>query len=54
MKTESGDKTPQSTADRQRAFRERKKQASMAEVRGIFATPENSEKIKKYAAKLKT
>ena len=41
-----------STAERQSAHRARQAENGKAEVRGIFATPENAEKIKRYASKL--
>jgi len=40
-------------AERQSAYRARQAENGKAEVRGIFATPANAEKIKRYAAKLK-
>ena len=39
-------------AQRQREFRERKAEQCAAEVRGIFAHPDDHEPIKAHAAKL--
>mgnify|MGYP000888433405 FL=1 len=41
-----------SNADRQSAYRARKADVGKTEVRGIFATHENAEKIRRYAGKL--
>jgi len=42
-----------SNAERQAAYRARHAEKDKTEVRGIFATPANAEKIRRYAAKLK-
>lgn len=44
---------PKSNAERQATYRARQAENGKAEVRGIFATPENAEKIRRYASKLK-
>ena len=53
MKKDKGAKAPKSTVERQAAFRARKTEAGKAEVRGIYATPEQAEKVKKYAERIK-
>lgn len=50
---DNGAEAPKSNAERQAAYRARQAEAGKAEVRGIFATLANAEKIRKYAAKLK-
>jgi len=50
---DNGAQATKSTAERQAAYRARQAETGKTEVRGIFATPENAEKIKRYAAKLK-
>lgn len=45
-------KTTKTNAQRQAEYRARQAHAGKAEVRGIFATPANAEKIRRYAAKL--
>jgi len=52
-KTDKVAQAPKPTAERQAAYRARQAGAGKAEVRGIFATLANAEKIRKYAAKLK-
>jgi hypothetical protein len=42
-----------SNAERQDALRQRKKEAGLKEVRGIYATPENELLIKQFAKSLK-
>lgn len=44
--------TAKTNAERQRAFRKRKADTEVAEVRGIFAHVEDHESIKAYADKL--
>ena len=39
-------------AERQRAFRARKAAQTAAEVRGVFAHPDDHQAVKDYAAKL--
>lgn len=39
-------------AQRQAAFRQRKKEASLEEIRGIFAKVEHHQAVKQYAAQL--
>ena len=39
-------------AERQRAFRARKAAQTAAEVRGVFAHPDDRQAVKDYAAKL--
>ncbi len=39
--------------EKQRRFRLRQKEAGRHEVRGVFATPEQEEKIKQYARSIK-
>lgn len=51
--TKNGAQAPKSNAKRQAAYRARKAAEDKTEVRGIFATAENVEKIRRYAAKLK-
>lgn len=41
--------TAKSTADRQKALRERRAAQKLYEVRGIYATEENAKRIKQYA-----
>lgn len=41
--------TAKSTADRQKALRERRAAQGLIEVRGIYATEENAKRIKQYA-----
>lgn len=53
MRKDKGEKSPKSNAERQAAYRARQAKTGKTEVRGIFATPENAEKIRRYAAKLK-
>lgn len=53
MSRDKGAKAPKSNAERQAAYRERKAAEQKTEVRGIFATTENAEKIRRYAQKLK-
>lgn len=48
-----GAQAPKSTAERQAEYRARKADDGKTEVRGIYATPENAAKIKRYAARLK-
>ena len=48
-----GEKSPKSNAERQAAYRARQAEIGKTEVRGIYATPKNAERIRKYAAKLK-
>jgi hypothetical protein len=52
MSNDKGAKAPKSNADRQAAYRARKAQNGLIEVRGIFSTAENAEKIRLYAQKL--
>jgi hypothetical protein len=49
-----GAKAPKTTAERQSAFKARKAAQGLAEVRGIFASPEHSAMIKLYAEQLKS
>jgi hypothetical protein len=44
--------TPKTNAERQAEYRKRKAGESLQEVRGIFATAEQADKIKAYAATL--
>lgn len=53
MKEKNGDKSPASNAKRQAAFRAKKRESGLKEVRGIFANDESSAKIKEFAAMLK-
>lgn len=53
MADNRGGKSPKSNAERQAAYRARQAEAGKTEVRGIFATPENAEKIRRYAGRLK-
>ena len=48
-----GAQAPKSTAERQAEYRARKADDGKTEVRGIYATPENAAKIKRYAARFK-
>ena len=43
---------PMTNAERQRAFRARKSAQTAAEVRGVFAHPDDHQAVKDYAAKL--
>jgi len=43
---------PKTNAERQDEFRKRKANASLSEVRGIFAQADHHAQIKAYAAKL--
>lgn len=43
---------PMTNAERQRAFRARKAAQTAAEVRGVFAHPDDHQAVKDYAAKL--
>lgn len=43
---------PMTNAERQRAFRARKAAQTAAEVRGVFAHPDDHRAVKDYAAKL--
>ena len=52
LRKDKGEKSPKSNAERQAAYRARKADAGKTEVRGIFATHENAEKIRRYAGKL--
>lgn len=38
---------------RQAEFRKRKKAAGLIEVRGIYATPEDAERIKRYVERIR-
>ena len=49
---DNGAQTPKSAAERQAAYRARQAAKNKSEVRGIYAHPEQHEKIKKYAAEL--
>lgn len=44
--------TAKTTAERQREFRARKAAQTAAEVRGLFAHPDDHQAVKNYAAKL--
>ena len=44
---------PMTDAERQDKFRAARDAEGKKEVRGIYATPDNAAKIKRYAAKLK-
>ena len=46
-------KAAKTNAERQAEYRARKAESDLKEVRGIFATAENTVKIRKYAHKLK-
>lgn len=46
------EKSTKTNAERQAAYRARQAHAGKAEVRGIFATVEDAEKIRRYASKL--
>ena len=50
---DKGAQAHKSNAERQAAYRTRKAEIGKTEVRGIFATTENADKIRKYAARLK-
>ena len=52
MTKKNGEKLPKSNAARQAAYRARKKESQLNEVRGIYATQEDHEKIKNYALML--
>jgi hypothetical protein len=52
--TEKAGKPAQSNTQRQAAFKARKAAQGLAEVRGIFASPEHSAMIKLYAEQLKS
>ena len=43
---------PMTNAERQRDFRARKAAQTAAEVRGVFAHPDDHQAVKDYAAKL--
>ena len=45
-------KPAQSTAQRQAAYRARKAKEGLVEVRGIFASAQDAERIKRFAAGL--
>lgn len=47
-----GEESPKSGAERQAALRQRRADAGLVRVE-LYATPENAEKIRRYAAKLK-
>jgi hypothetical protein len=49
MSKNDGTKAPKSNAERQAAYRAKKTANKMQEIRGIFATVENSRKIKEFA-----
>ena len=53
MKDSSGDKTPQTVNERVAKLRAARKEAGLIKIE-FWVTPENADKIKKYAAKLKT
>ena len=47
-----GEQSPKPTKTRQAEYRARQAAAGKSEVRGIYATPDNAAKIKRYAARL--
>lgn len=51
VKLDNGATAPKSNAERQASYRARQAETGKSEVRGIFATPENAEKIRRYAEK---
>ena len=52
MSTEKAAKAAQSNAIRQAAYRARKKAAQLQEIRGIYATEDQTKKIKEFAESL--
>lgn len=52
MSNEKGAKAPTSNAKRQQEYRARKATQKMHEVRGIYATEEQTKKIKEFAESL--
>ena len=53
MTANSGVKTPQTVSERVAKLRAARKEAGLIKIE-LWATPENAEKIKSYAAILKT
>ena len=52
MNSTKAGKPAQTTAQRQAAYRARKAKEGLVEVRGIFASAEDAERIKRFAAGL--
>ena len=53
MTNEKGAKAPKSNAEYQATYRAKKAAEKLHEVRGIYASEENTAKIKKFAETLK-